>query len=124
MSSTTQRTLWTIIAVVIAAAVLLPLLALAFSGGGGTWGGMMGGGWMFMGLPLLVIIIVVVLLIAGEERKTAVPAPLYLPQPGTTGALAQLDLRYARGELSQEEYWRIRRDLEAAQQGGSAPPQR
>jgi putative membrane protein len=70
------------------------------------WGngyGFMGGGWLFMGLFWLVVIIGIVALVraAGGSRR----------EPRKT-ALDILQERYARGEISREEYQQKRADLE------------
>lgn len=70
------------------------------------WGngyGFMGGGWLFMGLFWLVVIVGIVALVraVGGSRR----------EPRKT-ALDILQERYARGEISREEYQQKRADLE------------
>jgi putative membrane protein len=76
------------------------------------------GGWpdglswvMFALLLLLFLIAVVSLALALYDRSHRTVAP------SSSGALAELDLRYARGEVDRDEYFRRRADL-----GGQAVP--
>lgn len=83
------------------------------------WDGMMGGaGWLWMLLwgllstALLVLIVVAVVwlvrsLASGSGRQKRVEGT-----PPGGSAREALDLRYARGELSREQYLQARRDLE------------
>lgn len=76
--------------------------------------GMGGGGWAWFVVPLLLVVIVllVAMLARGSGGRTRTP-----PSGGTgqTRAREILDERYARGELTDEEYRERRRHLE----GGS-----
>jgi putative membrane protein len=77
------------------------------------------GGWpdglswvMFAILLVLLLVAIVSLALALYDRShRAVPAA------HSSGALAELDLRYARGELGRDEYLKRRADL-----GGTAAP--
>jgi putative membrane protein len=79
-------------------------------GGGMMGGGMMGGG-AFMWFWAIFALLVLALLVVGVVwlvRSLAGPSP-----GGSPGAARQeLDLRYARGELTREEYQQRRADLE------------
>jgi putative membrane protein len=66
---------------------------------------------MFALLLLLFLIAVVSLALALYDRSHRTAAP------STSGALAELDLGYARGEVDRDEYLRRRADL-----GGQAAP--
>lgn len=87
--------------------------------GAGPFGG---GGeaafWIFRGvLPFVTFLIVAGIVVWLIARTTGRPAPTF--PGGTTAidpALAELRLRYARGELSREEFTQRSTDL-----GGSAP---
>ena len=80
--------------------------------GGSGWGV---GAWIGMGLGMVVfwglVILAVVAIVRGasrtrDQRRLARP-----PAPGTYTALEYLDDRFARGELSQEEYLSMRDTL-------------
>jgi putative membrane protein len=85
------------------------------------------GGWpdglswvMFALLLLLFLIAVASLALALYDRshRSVVPAPAPAPVPVPSGALGELELRYARGEIGRDEYLQRRADL-----GGTpAPP--
>ena len=105
----TNPLLWTAFAVVLVVGAVLLIAALAVPYGAG-WG-MMGWGAIFMVVPLLVLILVVIL--APGASRLREPVPRYAPPPSSAGtALETLNARYARGEISREEYLRIRADLE------------
>ncbi len=111
---------WLVIMVAVLAVVLLgPMLMMGFWGGGmmGGWGmgpGMMGfgfGWWPFMFLVPLVFVVLVVLgvyyLLSGRGRQGA--SARYMESE----ALRILKERYARGEITSEEYVKMKRDLES-----------
>ncbi len=119
MARVTNRQLsplaWLGIALVVGIALLAIFGALAFS----TWGrpyadgsyGMMGGGnwgWaaLLMGIPAVILIIILVVVLVGIRDA----GPVTVASPPLT-ALETLNVRYARNELSREEYLRIRSDL-------------
>ncbi len=90
----------------------------------GVWGtGMMGGyvgstSWGIVGLVLLavVVVLVIVLLARGIQRIPPPPAYSYYGPPAVPVGLTPtqiLDARYARGEITRDEYLRIRQDLES-----------
>lgn len=89
----------TALLVVVGALVLLPLLF-----GGGMMGGGMVGGWMFL-WPLLFVVLVVVLVSglgdSGEPHEN-------------DQAMTVLRERYARGELSDDEFEERRRQLRSS----------
>lgn len=74
------------------------------------WGGMMGGGW-FMWLSLLLLIGLTVWVVSvwstGTGRSESFGATRETP-------LEILQKRYARGEISRDEYEQMRRDLQAS----------
>jgi putative membrane protein len=78
--------------------------------GGMMGGGMMGGG-AFMWLWAIFAILLLGLLVVGVVWLVH---SLARPGPGSTTSAArqELDLRYARGELTREEYQQRRADLE------------
>jgi putative membrane protein len=83
------------------------------------WDGMMGGvGWLWMllwGLFSIALLGLVVLALVWLARSvgsgSGQSSPGREPSAGGTAREA-LDLRYARGEISREEYLQARRDLE------------
>jgi putative membrane protein len=80
--------------------------------GGGMMDGMMGGG-AFMWFWAIFALLVLALLVVGViwlVRTLASPGP----GSATSTARQELDLRYARGELTREEYQQRRVDLEGS----------
>lgn len=73
-------------------------------------GGVMSAGvfiWWILGIALIVLVVAGIVLLArrlGREGS--------YQKPGRS-AIAELELRYARGEVDRETYVAIRRDLEA-----------
>ncbi len=114
--------LWPVLAILVVAGVVA-LLAVAMSPYGGGYYGMMGSGWgwgiamigmMVVPLVVLVLLVLLVLLFAGalsprEMHLAYVPAAT-APMLART-ALEILNVRYAQGEISQDEYLRIKSDL-------------
>lgn len=66
---------------------------------------MMASGWIFM-LALTVLVVVAVIWLIRSSRTSQIQG-----RPATGQALAQLDLRYARGEIDRDEYLRRKGDL-------------
>jgi len=104
---------WIVVAAILAVG-LLGLFAAAASPFGGSYGMMGGGTWtwgiLMMGIGGLVLIVILLAffwILRGAYPTAAYPA--YMPPPAN--ALDALDERYARGELSREDYLRIRGDL-------------
>ncbi|MCU4717102.1 SHOCT domain-containing protein [Halapricum hydrolyticum] len=98
--------------VAVLAALTMP--AAAQHGGGAMGGGVGGVGWFGLG-PLLWIVVIgaIVALVTGYARpNNSTEAD---PRSGTDGALAALRERYARGELSDEEFERRRQRLQRDQ---------
>ena len=120
---TTTRTLWIVIAVVIGLGLLAGGFLLSRTGWGlygygpgmmdGNFGfGMMNGfGGIFMLLFWVVIIGLGVWLISSLVSRTNSQPPSSLPP--TESALDILKKRYARGEITKEQFDEIRRDLNA-----------
>jgi putative membrane protein len=81
-------------------------------GGWGMGAGMMGFGfgWLFMLVPLVFVVLVILglyYLLSGQRRQGA--------SAGYAGsdALRILKERYARGEITSEQYAKMKRDLES-----------
>jgi len=112
-----------VVLIVVASGIGMLFLVSLFWGGTGygmMGGGMMGLGWLVMLVPLLAIVFLVLFLVPGLSED-ARPAPAYFPpgnpQPQVPPAPASLDIlsqRYARGEISREDYLRMRQDISAA----------
>lgn len=79
------------------------------------WGGWWSGGWMMVlgGIYSLLVLVAVILAIvwlvqaAGRPR----PAPPAAPHPPAEDAVAVARLRYARGELTRDQYLQLMADL-------------
>lgn len=104
---------WTGLAVVLLLGVLA--LSVAATAPIGGYYGMMGGGtpgWgiLMMIVPTLILLVILVVVLGGLRGPiSAVFYPGYVPP--AQNALDALEQRYARGELSREDYVRIRGDL-------------
>lgn len=115
MTNTKSNTLlWLAVALIVSVAAMA-VGAMMFSGSDGGGYQMMGGGswgWgmAFMVVPALLLVSILVVALGGLEDKPTYNAyPVYAssqPRP-----LDVLNQRFARGEISQEEYERIRTRL-------------
>lgn len=96
---------WLAIALVVAIGLMALLGAVAMTTYGGYYG-MMGGSWgwglVMMAVPGVLLVIILVAALGGLQGT---------PSASTMPPLTILDERYARGELSREEYLRARDDL-------------
>lgn len=108
--------LWLVFAIVLAVG-LMAVFAAAFMPFGTSYGMMgvgMGWGALFMVVPAVVLILVLLAVLGAFSPSlpyvpSAYAPSVYVPVPAP---LEALDGRYARGEISREEYQRIRADLE------------
>jgi len=102
---------------IVAMLLLVPtILSIIYSGSYGywyphhmTWPWVSGFGWAGMGgwlIALLILVVVVVWVLNTEERGNEARGG------GTSAAREILDERYARGEISEEEYLKMRARLE------------
>lgn len=102
---------WLGLGLVVAIALMVLLGVLGWSTYGGSYGMMGGGSWgwaaLMMGIPA-VVLIVILLAALGGLREPAVYGTAPLPPQNPIDIL---DQRYARGELTREDYLRIRDDL-------------
>ncbi len=108
--------LWPVLAILLVVVAMI-LVGTLFMSSGGAYYGMMGAGgewWIGMMLVPVALVVLLILVLAGPLSPHGVPM-LYVPTalyPGpAASALDLLNARYARGEISQEEYLRIRSDL-------------
>jgi putative membrane protein len=100
---------------VFVAACLIPLLT-ACQGGfncgpGGRWGNMMPhgyGGGMFMWMLLIIILGVLVVYWAARSAKSKGPMDTSVESP-----IDILKKRYAKGEVTSDEYEKMKKDLES-----------
>ncbi len=103
----TNPLLWLGIALVVAVGLMALFMALfaPFGGGYGMMGVGMGWGMaIFMVVPAIFLVLV---LLAALGALGGSPAPVSHPN-----AREILDARYARGEVSRDEYTRLKDDLE------------
>jgi uncharacterized membrane protein len=124
----TMRTIVVLLVVVIVALPVVMLVAMGLTGWDSDGFGMMGsmgGGWgLMMAIPgaILLVIILIIVLVAisdkpGHQVQSNVPYPVQYyppvpPFPGvSTDALSILDRRMASGEISIEEYNRMKSEM-------------
>jgi len=70
-----------------------------------------GGWWMFpMAMPVIMVVVVLIALYFLFGRRGFRP-PCWDKYPGGESALDILKKRYAKGEISKEEFERIKKDL-------------
>ena len=110
--SKTSALVWLGVGLVISAVLVGIVAASGLSRSDGDYG-MMGGGGVgmaFMAVPAIILILIVLIAI-GEfgERPGYNPYPVYVPpQPSP---LDILDQRYARGDISSDEYYRMKAEF-------------
>ncbi len=105
--------LWIGLAVVLVFGVYATIAA-ATAPPGGYFGMMGNGNWgwgiLLMVVPASILIVFLLALLGGFREPT--PAVIYPAYPPShANALDVLEQRYARGEMSREDYLRIRGDL-------------
>lgn len=86
---------------VILGVVLVALFLSSFGAGG-----MMGFGWMFMWLPIVVLIILLAALLGKGSMCMSHSAEQH-----EESAVETLNKRYVRGEISREEYLRMKGEI-------------
>ena len=94
---------------------VLVAVAVQYGGGGGYgWDWMMGGGWGSMwvvgSLMMLIPVLFLILLLALLFRPTT--TPILLPSGPAPDATSTVRMRYARGEITSEQYRQILSDLQ------------
>jgi uncharacterized membrane protein len=104
--------------------ITIVIIAVATGGFGGGYyywgpmGGMMGEGWIFMLIPLTFLVVLFVMLMLAAARPSSWRPFLLGPWDRSAphdrqDAEAILDERYASGDISREEFMRIKEDLKA-----------
>lgn len=108
---------WLGIALVVALVLLVTFVALSASASGGYGGfmGMMGSGMgvgiLYMAVPgIFLVVLLVLILVALSDRVGPAPPPSNAPLPAT--AFDILDERYAKGELTPEQYARMKQEIQ------------
>lgn len=109
---------WLGIALVVAIGLMVAFGTLNMASYGGYYGMMGSGAWgwglLMMAVPGVILILVLWAALGGLGERTS--PTTYVPYPPAEGRpLEILDNRYARGELSREEYQRMRDDLTQGQ---------
>jgi len=112
--SRTDSGVWIALVVVLIVLLLMGLFVTSAWGGGMMVSGT-GASWMISVMLIGVLVFVVLLVFLATGRETvrepsyAYPYPI---RPPESNALEILDARYARGEITRDEYLRMRQDLE------------
>ena len=110
-----NRLWWLVLTIVLVVGLMAFIAALASPWGTGY--GMMGSGWGVLMMVVPVVVLVLILLVVSGAFAPRTAAPAYLaPVSPPSSATEILDARYARGEISREEYLRVRADLEGRPQ--------
>jgi len=124
----TMRTLVTLLVILIVVVPVVMFIAMGFAGWDhsgigmmGSWGGGLG---LMMAIPgaILLVIILIIVLVAisdkpGHQAQSNVPYPVQYyppvpPFPGvSTDAMSIMDRRLASGEISIEEYNRMKSEI-------------
>ena len=76
-------------------------------GGGGGWGWMWGVGALMMAIPLILLVVLIFVLLRSANPPTGVMPPSPMTDPVTAARL-----RYARGELTPEQFRQVLADLQ------------
>ena len=74
--------------------------------------GMMGGGFLFMLLFIIVAVLLVVWIVRMVSPQQRDSQPTSTEASAGSNALEIAEKRYARGEISKEEFEQIKRDLQ------------
>ncbi len=118
---------WVIVLALVLLLLIPGALMLGFWGLGVGW--MMGpgtswtwGGWLAMAVGLALLVLIILLLVRAVQSVPprpaysypAYPVPPYAPAPppAPLTPVQILEQRYARGEITRDEYLRMRADLE------------
>lgn len=94
------RTVFLVLAAIVGLAVMAVILAGWTGRMSWAWGGMMGVMWIWMLLPIILVALLVVLL--ANQRRTP---------PKESDPLAVAERRYAAGQITRDEFTRIRDDI-------------
>ncbi len=122
MDWTNRTSALIILGIAVTSIIGLVGLSSLFRGGTGygmMGGGMMGGGWLVMLIPLLAVVFLIFSLVPGLSEEARPDQGYYPPggsQPPYQAPYSSLDVlsqRYARGEISRDDYLRMRNDISA-----------
>lgn len=115
-----DRSLGWILLVIVAVVIFVFLATLALAlgsagntgygwmmGGDGGWGWMWGVGALMMTVPLFLLVLLFVVLF-----RSASPPTLVVPANPPTDPATEARLRYARGEISAEQFRQVLNDLQ------------
>ncbi len=113
--------LWIGVIVLIAVLILVPGMFLFTGIGTGMMGGGGTMGWAPFGIGMVIVVVLIVVVLAFTQRSETGAWPPYPyapyaapPPPAANLTPVQiLDARYARGDITRDEYLRMRQDLEA-----------
>lgn len=108
----TNPLVWLGLATILAVGLiaLFAAVVMPYRGGYGMMGWGMGWGALFMAVPAVFLILVLLAALGAFQSSPTYPQALY--GPPASPALETLNVRYARGEISREEYLRIRSEIE------------
>ncbi len=100
-SEVTRVLLWLLVALILAFAILGVVMSFGMGWGYGMMG--MGFGWMglLMAIPAIVLVLILLVVLGAFDRT----------YPSRDRALESLDIRLAKGEVSLEEYKRLKEEL-------------
>jgi putative membrane protein len=88
---------------------------MSWNGMMGGWGGLLALVWLALSIAVLIIVLLGAVWLARSLGANRGPAGGGTPAPsGPPSARDVLDVRYARGEISREEYLQARKDLDGA----------
>jgi len=111
MTSKINPLAWLAVALVVAIGLMATLGSWAMGTYGANYGMMGSGGWgwgvVMMAVPAIFLIVVLLAALGGLSEPPASPAQAWSP----ASPFEVLEQRYARGELTREDFLRIRDDL-------------
>lgn len=118
--SWTGRNLGWIVLALVGIVVVVAVAALALTlgssgssgygwmmGGDGGWGWMWGVGALIMAIPLILLVVLIFALV-----RSATPPTVVVPASPMADPVAEARLRYARGELTPEQFRQVLSDLQ------------
>lgn len=111
MNTKTNPLTWLAVALVVAIALMAVLGSWAMGTYGGYYGMMGSGSWgwamLMMGIPAVILVVILLAALGGLREPVAYQASASPAQQ----PLEIVEQRYARGELTREDYLKLRDDL-------------